>query len=1748
MFLLRLHIVIDREHHTRIAFDAHIDSHGTLGELRRLVHMEASHHSDFNVNDPDRISFMHYPATRYGANGDIRVTSDAFLGFFASSYTTLWVRIEAAVTLAEPPPATSPAPQLAVAPPQLAIAPTSPSDAGSGTSSPRIVEIEAGTRADATTAHTQQTPPSQHTDPPHSPPGHNSEIEDTGGADTVSVSCYSDDSEELVIEEEAVPGSPPPGSPRPHGEATQQNSAPTPSGEGSSPRTEQTPPQSGMEGQRGQQAHAPTCQTPDTPISADTTAGGSLAQASGPEGTTPAESNTPTATHGGCQSLSTAAQPPPQHGQERARAHLPSSRAPDLSHSTVQEGTTHGSGFGGATWEPATNIPPPPTNDGGGDSQTAAQPFPQPGNSGHTSPHGLHPSLNRLGLGGEEPAVTAPAPPAQAQASSITLRDRRDAFCPQCGAPARSACELVVPDCAAVSCPRGCQPYTCLCRHDPPGYPSLPNSPASPPLAIPDHDMDPGSEPEPSAYDPANVLPWPSPNSPPPDDEPVTAETQSQAQTDAAQSSSAHQISPPADPPPTAQPSPPWRWRALVLFSGPCTEATHLPDALESLGFGTTPIDILIGGEDHDLLRREVAEPILKDIRGGEYTFIALGTPCSTYSVLRSPRLRSKGDPTGAATAPEEWQQTLSEHNRLAEFSAQVIEAAEESNTPWLLENPADVGVPGSVCYWEEKSDCASLFDMPCIAAALDKAQALPRTFAMCAFGAPYRKWTTIFFGGALRKISEPLAYRGCPHGLDKHPQRLDGHDSAGNSLATKASAYPPELCVELANYAALAAEDGQAARTAAAAKDPADGGIAPPSTRTESTDTQLPSAPSSSNPKPSGAYRDGVWIEGGRMSDGPALTPSINALIDQARRTPASFASLRNLAPEGDDVLRRAPIPDGLHPQDANPDKKRKRKPPGPPLKIPDPSPEAIAYAALPDEFKARRPSGKIRIQDLYLPGVYKRVEAWLDQAAHAMCVAESMLGYKGHDRRDLPHVPTLVIPQSEQPIWARDIIWDCADPLDCKPLQRSTAHTIFPGEKQLNRANLRQMAQLLNWPDTDIIEQACGGGVETRSQCERITVLAFHHPTLLDELQRAQHQVEKEWREGWTDRPIPHLPFVPCRLQPRNVVLQERVRVKPVERWEAPPRHPVVESYLKARVTLDCSYGGTDSVNATVPTAEREISLPRVQHLARAVAIIDLAARDANATAARMVREGELQDWRELKAISYNIDEEMAYYYVPAQVMDHWENTYFWFDHRGDPGVCRSWRLGTGGAWSPNKFQRISTIVMAWAQRERRDFDREHPPPLPVRLWGMSRANSQIRGDLPPGKEQTEPAYCHVYIDDNAGTALNDRVPTPPYLQGIHIDPTPTQVLGGEFPEADSRVLVHAKILLCAMTMAGFYAAPDKILIGDPLVSLGFSISRSENRLKLPQVKQASMLDAIVQLQKAAIREGKAMRRYAERLVGRLVNVSQIAPELKPYLSGGFRAITAGWCHKRGMRKPPFIKFKKGSEAHAAWLELLQAAGGIIEINDGVPLAPQLHFPREGSIISTTDASGTDGFGGYVFMPGQPDDIYIVSEPWPEWARRARARSDCRVTERSDEAELELSMPAAELLASYLVPLAVVDTLGLYPHTPEHTQPRIISISDCKPATYVLNAATSGEPTMRDIVCESRRFSRYWLGVAVPREANPDADMLSHPETAWQLVPGKTSARVHRIEVPYWALEEVEARLRGRAQYWAADHRGYF
>eukprot|EP00965_Chrysotila_dentata_P141126 4664606-Pleurochrysis_carterae.AAC.1 len=139
------------------------------------------------------------------------------------------------------------------------------------------------------------------------------------------------------------------------------------------------------------------------------------------------------------------------------------------------------------------------------------------------------------------------------------------------------------------------------------------------------------------------------------------------------------------------------------------------------------------------------------------------------------------------------------------------------------------------------------------------------------------------------------------------------------------------------------------------------------------------------------------------------------------------------------------------------------------------------------------------------------------------------------------------------------------------------------------------------MQWPDTDIVDQVGEGGVEVRSECELLTVLAFHHPGLLSQAAAAAAAVDADTREEWMSAPTRHLPFVPCQLQPRDVILQARQRVTQGERGEVK-----VEEYAKPRVTTNSSYGGKDGVNAGVPVAERVIELPRIQALARALAII--------------------------------------------------------------------------------------------------------------------------------------------------------------------------------------------------------------------------------------------------------------------------------------------------------------------------------------------------------------------------------------------------------------------------------------------------------------------------------------------------------------------------------------------------------------
>ena len=87
-------------------------------------------------------------------------------------------------------------------------------------------------------------------------------------------------------------------------------------------------------------------------------------------------------------------------------------------------------------------------------------------------------------------------------------------------------------------------------------------------------------------------------------------------------------------------------------------------------------------------------------------------------------------------------------------------------------------------------------------------------------------------------------------------------------------------------------------------------------------------------------------------------------------------------------------------------------------------------------------------------------------------------------------------------------------------------------------------------------------------------------------------------------------------------------------------------------------------------------------------------------------------------------------------------------------------------------------------------------------------------------------------------------------------------------------------------------------------------------------------------------------------------------------------------------------------------------------------------------------------------------------------------------------------LSMPAAELFTGWAVLEAARDAATL-----EGGIRAVIAVGDCAPAAAALNAASSPVPQMDALLAAARAVTRQWLGVAIPREWNVDADRLSHP-----------------------------------------------
>ena len=891
---------------------------------------------------------------------------------------------------------------------------------------------------------------------------------------------------------------------------------------------------------------------------------------------------------------------------------------------------------------------------------------------------------------------------------------------------------------------------------------------------------------------------------------------------------------------------PPPPLKILVLFSGSGESQSNLPQHLREAGCEVVAIDTKVGGASHDVLRASVGMPLLTRIQSAEFDCVFVATPCSSYSVLHDPQLRSVWEPEGIEPIPEAWRAYVLKHNYLADFTASVIDACRASSTPIAMENPADRSVPPA--FWADVQTCGSVWRMPSISIALGASGASFRTFSQCKLGSKAQKWTTIASTGELSRALACLADSryACDH--DRHSVVLEGRDASGRSRAGLAAAYPSGLNTLLARALVTA-------------------GLAHRRSRHTSRDVEQVSSRDPHTSLPA--------ISEGRVAEGIGLGPVAHAACESARSHSARFSHARHTLPASRLELRDTPFPCDL----ANPvvsarptvKCKANRRRPLPRGRAPcswvgccptDPNLLAPSQACPPCDPK---PHGDIAISSLFLPGVYaEQVLTWLALAdTAAACIRAGT--------RPSP-VPTRVLGQEVLQLWARGVVWDCRNPDNCFPVARSTRHSVVPGERQLNKAKVREVASLLDWHDLDIIDQIGEGGVEVRSDCSLDIVLAFHHESLLSEVSMAESSVRDHIGEEWVAPPVRHLPFVPCRLQPRGVVMQHRARLLPDGK--------TLEEYEKPRITTDSSYGGVDSVNAGVHASERSVMLPSIQTLAQGWAICQSALDASDAPAA-----------------GYCIDAESAYSFCHIQEADLWTQCFVWWGSDARAGVAVDRRMGFGGSFAPNRFERISTFVAAYAQHMQSQFDAEQPPPPSALSFQAHRLELQRRGLLPPSLAQLSPKFLQVFMDDFTGVAGSDPVLPPPHVSHILIDDKHMIAAGCIPAPSCSRVRVHALLTMLALERLGLHAAPHKVACGSPLPALGLLIDAAARTIRCPEGKRRAVRADIAAQRLRALSEGCVDRKRAERLVGRLCNLSQVAPSIRRHLSGGYALAHSSW-----------------------------------------------------------------------------------------------------------------------------------------------------------------------------------------------------------------------------------------------------------
>ena len=266
--------------------------------------------------------------------------------------------------------------------------------------------------------------------------------------------------------------------------------------------------------------------------------------------------------------------------------------------------------------------------------------------------------------------------------------------------------------------------------------------------------------------------------------------------------------------------------KLLLLFSGAYNRPDGLAQFARQLGLEVEMFDSdpnTGGGESADITKEAVYDKLRERIVCGEYAAIIAAPPCSTFSISRffkssssadggPPPVRTRTEIEGCRFLPSKHRPELVRANDVINKMCALLHLAHHAGTEIIIENPADRGDLSQPNLFLNASH-GPIWLMPAVCALIKRTSAKTVTFAMCAFGAPWQKVTTLLYTAGFDPWLDALRDRQCEH--SSHAKLAGGEKTMTGWNSNEAAAYPPDFNSYLAQAVAAMVKQRSIANTA---------------------------------------------------------------------------------------------------------------------------------------------------------------------------------------------------------------------------------------------------------------------------------------------------------------------------------------------------------------------------------------------------------------------------------------------------------------------------------------------------------------------------------------------------------------------------------------------------------------------------------------------------------------------------------------------------------------------------------------------------------------------------------------------------------------------------------------------------------------------------------------------------------------------------------------------------------------------